>query len=256
MILRRITEHVKAQNWFAVAIDFLIVVVGVFIGLQVQEWSKHREERQREMQIVADLLADLDIDRSQYANGLAIDAHRVSAANASLKGAALAPIEFNWEKSASDNVDYSFDTSAVAEYPASRLDRLWTDVVIGFHPTPSTATFDAMVGAGDIKIFRDRQIVRELQTYHNLTESVLAQNEKLLAIRGNVLNIGASSGLAPYSRMPAADYLQLVAGNPQLAATIRIMATFAIYHHGELQTADARAAGLQVRLNDYLATMR
>ena len=25
MILRRITEHVKAQNWFAVAIDFVIV---------------------------------------------------------------------------------------------------------------------------------------------------------------------------------------------------------------------------------------
>ena len=26
MLLRRITEHVKAQNWFAVALDFLIVV--------------------------------------------------------------------------------------------------------------------------------------------------------------------------------------------------------------------------------------
>lgn len=39
MILRRITEHVKAQNWFAVGIDFVIVVVGVFIGLQVQQWA-------------------------------------------------------------------------------------------------------------------------------------------------------------------------------------------------------------------------
>ena len=29
MILRRITEHVKAQNWFAVGLDFFIVVVGV-----------------------------------------------------------------------------------------------------------------------------------------------------------------------------------------------------------------------------------
>ena len=26
MILRRIAEHVKAQNWFAVGFDFLIVV--------------------------------------------------------------------------------------------------------------------------------------------------------------------------------------------------------------------------------------
>jgi hypothetical protein len=28
MILRRVTEHVRDQNWFAVGIDFVIVVVG------------------------------------------------------------------------------------------------------------------------------------------------------------------------------------------------------------------------------------
>ena len=30
MLLRRVIEHVKAQNWTAVALDFVIVVVGVF----------------------------------------------------------------------------------------------------------------------------------------------------------------------------------------------------------------------------------
>jgi len=40
MILRRITEHVKDQNWFAVGIDFFIVVVGVFIGIQVSNWNE------------------------------------------------------------------------------------------------------------------------------------------------------------------------------------------------------------------------
>ena len=32
MISRSIAEHVKSHNWFAVAIDFVIVVLGVFIG--------------------------------------------------------------------------------------------------------------------------------------------------------------------------------------------------------------------------------
>lgn len=32
MFLRRIIEHAKAQHWTAIAIDFVIVVVGVFIG--------------------------------------------------------------------------------------------------------------------------------------------------------------------------------------------------------------------------------
>lgn len=39
MFLRRITQHVSQQNWTAVAIDFVIVVVGVFIGIQVSNWS-------------------------------------------------------------------------------------------------------------------------------------------------------------------------------------------------------------------------
>jgi hypothetical protein len=30
MILRRISAHVKDQNWFAVGVDFVIVVIGVF----------------------------------------------------------------------------------------------------------------------------------------------------------------------------------------------------------------------------------
>ena len=39
MLLRRVTQHVKEQNWFAVFVDFFIVVVGVFIGIQVANWN-------------------------------------------------------------------------------------------------------------------------------------------------------------------------------------------------------------------------
>ncbi len=45
MILRSVTEHVKAQNWFAVGIDLVIVVVGVFIGIQVANWNDDRLDR-------------------------------------------------------------------------------------------------------------------------------------------------------------------------------------------------------------------
>ena len=39
MLLRRITQHVNAQNWFAVVIDLVIVVVGVVIGIEVANWN-------------------------------------------------------------------------------------------------------------------------------------------------------------------------------------------------------------------------
>jgi hypothetical protein len=251
MILRRITEHFKEQNWFAVGLDFLIVVVGILLAFQITEWAAARSDRAREAQIIGDLLADLDIDRSVYANGIAFDEYRVSAANTSLVGAGLPPIEFDWEKSDTDVVDYSFEMSELPSFPTDRFDRLWSDVVLGYHPTPSTSTYDTMVGAGDIKIIQDREIVREIQAYHNQAQGVIEQNAKLLSIRENVMYIGASSGLAPYFKMLPEEYFPLVAGDPQLAAAIRIMATFAIYHHGEIKTADARAAELQERLKEY-----
>ena len=33
MILRRIIAHFRKQEWTAIALDFVIVVVGVFVGL-------------------------------------------------------------------------------------------------------------------------------------------------------------------------------------------------------------------------------
>ena len=53
MLLRRVIGHVKAQNWTAVALDFVIVVVGVFIGIQVSNWNDGRgdaAEYQRALQ--------------------------------------------------------------------------------------------------------------------------------------------------------------------------------------------------------------
>lgn len=42
MILRRVKAHIENENWFAVFIDFFIVVVGVFIGIQVANWNADR----------------------------------------------------------------------------------------------------------------------------------------------------------------------------------------------------------------------
>ena len=47
MILSRVIEHFRKQEWTAITIDFVIVVVGVFIGIQVSNWNAARAERAR-----------------------------------------------------------------------------------------------------------------------------------------------------------------------------------------------------------------
>lgn len=44
MILRRFTQHIKQQNWFAVGLDVIVVVVGIFLGMQVTEWYEERNQ--------------------------------------------------------------------------------------------------------------------------------------------------------------------------------------------------------------------
>ena len=48
MILRRLTEHLKQQHWTAIAIELVIVVLGVFIGIQVANWNEARRDHDRE----------------------------------------------------------------------------------------------------------------------------------------------------------------------------------------------------------------
>jgi len=96
-------------------------------------------DQKREVQIVGDLLEDLEIDRREYANGLVLNLRRVRAANASLEGAGLAPIEFEWSMPNTDVVDYSFDAAGDPGFAPDQLKLLWTFIVLGYFPTPSTS---------------------------------------------------------------------------------------------------------------------
>jgi hypothetical protein len=59
VILRRVIEHVREQNWTAIAIDFVIVVVGVFIGIQFSNWNAAQAGHARERLLLAELRAEL-----------------------------------------------------------------------------------------------------------------------------------------------------------------------------------------------------
>ena len=59
MLLRRIIEHVKAQNWTAIVLDFVIVVFGVFIGIQVSNWNDGLAFEKREQVLMRELRSEI-----------------------------------------------------------------------------------------------------------------------------------------------------------------------------------------------------
>ena len=75
MLPTRAAEHVKTHNWLSVVIDFAIVVVGVFVGLQVSNWNAARERTERTAKIVEAVRQDLrDAIDVETSFGRAVDA--------------------------------------------------------------------------------------------------------------------------------------------------------------------------------------
>ncbi len=59
MILKRLAEGVRNQDWFVVMLEVLIVVVGIFLGLQVDDWNEGRKEQNIEQTVLVALQNDL-----------------------------------------------------------------------------------------------------------------------------------------------------------------------------------------------------
>ncbi|MCZ4299269.1 hypothetical protein [Henriciella marina] len=59
MILRRLAMSIRKQDWFTVLIETLIVVLGVFLGIQVANWNDARIERSMERQYLVRLHDDM-----------------------------------------------------------------------------------------------------------------------------------------------------------------------------------------------------
>lgn len=71
MVIRRIREHVATHNWFAVGIDFAIVVAGVFLGIQVSNWNVARIESDKAAEYRLRLVKEIEFNRLLYGAQLA-----------------------------------------------------------------------------------------------------------------------------------------------------------------------------------------
>ena len=73
MLVRHLREEAARQNWLGVAIDLIILILGVFLGIQVNNWNTARLDANKGViyreRLVADLeanLKDLDNRRVYY----------------------------------------------------------------------------------------------------------------------------------------------------------------------------------------------
>ena len=70
MIIKRLATGIKEQDWFVVLVEVMIVVVGIFIGLQVDDWNEGIKERDLEKQYLERILNDFEISIEDHIGDL------------------------------------------------------------------------------------------------------------------------------------------------------------------------------------------
>ncbi|MEQ9315074.1 MAG: hypothetical protein RLN72_04425 [Henriciella sp.] len=145
MLLRRFTQHVKDQNWFAVGLDFIIVVIGVFIGIQLGNWNDARADAARERGYLQRLQSDLGVDRARIGEHL----------------------EFNRSIRA-----YGLEALDYAESGAEGADG-WTVVLAFFQASQAgglvtiATTYNELTSTGDVRLIDNLGLRRDLADYYS-----------------------------------------------------------------------------------------
>lgn len=120
MLLRRISENLKSQSWTAVFLDLLIVVLGIFLGLQASQWYESRQEVALEESILDRLRVEFD-DISEVASS-AIRFHQdeivaLELISQALRSGSLAPgNEEQFGKGLSNAMGYDLGPSRSGTY--------------------------------------------------------------------------------------------------------------------------------------------
>ena len=76
MILNRIAKTLMSGNWGTIVAEVLIVVVGIFLALQVDDWNNSRKDRIRETRYLERLYDELDRDIENISESLNIQISR------------------------------------------------------------------------------------------------------------------------------------------------------------------------------------
>jgi len=216
MILRRVIGHFRQQEWTAIAIDFVIVVIGVFVGLQVNNWNEARADRVREAAHVAGLAQDIRADIADIDEINRVSALRMAAMGYLLEKATGKPLPKGFD-SARGRIEIEPSPAYAAGDPAT----VGVAMFILTTLDGNRLTYDTMINTGDVGVIRDGALVRQIQTYYATVDKVLSFEDALEINRVKLVDAQQQAGLSPVDATPADEMATIFGRDPQLLAAAK-----------------------------------
>ena len=248
MLLRRFVAHARKQDWMAIAIEFVLLVLGVFLGIQVANWNAERDSRQNSALFTERLKADLRGEDWTYQFLVAYNREVLANANRAadaLEGkAALA--------------DEALLVSAYRATQYRSRNQLGT-------------TYDELISTGNIGLIHDQtlrgtsariynlavfdSLARHIQTYYGNYDDLLDTQTNVFRIfrTEGVVHQQYPMGLSVFDQRPASDIVALARDNPGFAAYLRSQREWAILNWNLLHNSSLETKALRLAIDKELA---
>ena len=158
MILRRVIHHFRNQEWTAIGIDFLIVVFGVFMGIQVANWNQAQTDISLGTAYLKRIKVDVETDIANYHKRMAF-----------------------WKQV----IDYGTNALANAENQPHKKLTEWELLLAFFQASQiaefysTLATYNELTNAGELRLLGNVAIRNEVTNYYtNSVNPALTERPK------------------------------------------------------------------------------
>jgi hypothetical protein len=249
MIMRRLAQNLKDQNWTAIAIEFVLLVLGVFLGIQVANWNEARVERELVRGHLSEIADDLR-------NHLAID-------NA-LQGSArlrIAAVDHIYREAFGIELPRTLVLSTeqwqappAEPFPPERLDQLMGAVNLVRISVQSRNGYESLMSSGRLGLVRDRALARQIQAYYGSYDDLLdTQTNVFRPFRNDGVREQYALGVSVFDQRPAAEIVALARDNPGFAAYLRSQRDWAILQYNLVLEIGSESRALLAAIEQELA---
>jgi hypothetical protein len=145
MILRRLAQSLKQQNWTAIWIEFFLLVCGVYLGIQAANWNEQRVEDAKAQAYLARIRGNLETDMQSIQRRVVFWSQVIDDGKAAIHYAETGEL-----------VDGSAWKTVLAFYQASQL----------WQWSTSDATYQEMRSGGELGLIRDEAMRDEISQYY------------------------------------------------------------------------------------------
>lgn len=152
-MVRRFLSNIREQKWMAITIDLVIVVLGVFLGLQAQQWADSQKQSVQQERYMERLSADFTTLKATQESHIAALDNILEGANYVLELVRMPEAEFR-----------------NAEVDDERLRRALRSLLGSRVPPGRAATYVEMLSASQLSSVRSAALRDKLAEYDSACE--------------------------------------------------------------------------------------